>query len=194
MERVGPQPRALQPLPARVLRRPAPAHRHRPGPRPAAEAASSATSRSRRSTCRSRRRSSTCSRTCRTSSGPRLRLHRPRPVRRPAHLRPGRVMYLGKIMEDAPTATTLYEHAAAPLHPRPAVGRARCPTRARSRAASGSCSRATCPARSTRRRAACSAPAAPRRRRSAPTRCRCRSSWRRATGWPATSPRSAQVI
>ena len=31
-----PQPRALQPLPARVLRRPAPAHRHRPGARPAA--------------------------------------------------------------------------------------------------------------------------------------------------------------
>ena len=28
------QPRALQPLPARVLRRPAPAHRHRPGARP----------------------------------------------------------------------------------------------------------------------------------------------------------------
>ena len=29
MEQVGPQPRALQPLPARVLRRPAPAHRRR---------------------------------------------------------------------------------------------------------------------------------------------------------------------
>ena len=34
----GPQPRALQPLPARVLRRPAPAHRHRPRARPAAQA------------------------------------------------------------------------------------------------------------------------------------------------------------
>ena len=34
-----PQPRALQPLPARVLRRPAAAHRHRPGADPAAEAA-----------------------------------------------------------------------------------------------------------------------------------------------------------
>ena len=30
-----PEPRALQPLPARVLRRPAPAHRHRPRARPA---------------------------------------------------------------------------------------------------------------------------------------------------------------
>ena len=34
-----PQPRALQPLPARVLRRSAPAHRHRPGAHPAAQAA-----------------------------------------------------------------------------------------------------------------------------------------------------------
>ena len=51
-----PQPRALQPLPARVLRRPAPAHRHRPGPDPAARSCSSPTSRSPRSTCRSRRR------------------------------------------------------------------------------------------------------------------------------------------
>ncbi len=34
-----PQPRALQPLPQRVLRRPAPAHRHRAGPGPAAQAA-----------------------------------------------------------------------------------------------------------------------------------------------------------
>ena len=63
-----PQPGALQPLPARVLRRPAPAHRHRPRARPQAEADRRATSRSRRSTCRSRRRSSTCSRTSRTSS------------------------------------------------------------------------------------------------------------------------------
>ena len=38
MELVGPQPRALQPLPRRVLRRPAPAHRHRQGAGAAAEA------------------------------------------------------------------------------------------------------------------------------------------------------------
>ena len=37
MERVGPQPGALQPLPQRVLRRPAPAHRDRAGDRPEAE-------------------------------------------------------------------------------------------------------------------------------------------------------------
>ena len=55
-------------LPARVLRRPAPAHRHRPRAGPAARASSSATSRSRRSTSRSRRRSSTCCTTCSASS------------------------------------------------------------------------------------------------------------------------------
>ena len=33
LEKVGLEPRALQPLPARVLRRPAPADRHRPGAR-----------------------------------------------------------------------------------------------------------------------------------------------------------------
>ena len=48
------------PLPARVLRRPAPAHRHRPRAGPRARPRSSATSRFARSTCRSRRRCSTC--------------------------------------------------------------------------------------------------------------------------------------
>ena len=64
-----PEPRALQPLPQRVLRRPAAAHRHRPRASPCDRSSSSATSRCRRSTCRSRPRSSTCWRTCRTSSG-----------------------------------------------------------------------------------------------------------------------------
>ena len=62
------EPGALQPVPRRVLRRPAAAHRRGPGAGAAARSCSSATSRSRRSTCRSRRRSSTCSRTCSTSS------------------------------------------------------------------------------------------------------------------------------
>ena len=48
------EPGALQPLPARVLRRAAPAHRDRPGAGPAAEADRRATSRCRRWTCRSR--------------------------------------------------------------------------------------------------------------------------------------------
>ena len=56
-------------LSARVLRRPAPAHRHRPRARARTRACSSATSRCRRSTCRSRRRSSTCSWSCRSACG-----------------------------------------------------------------------------------------------------------------------------
>ncbi len=55
-------------LPARVLGRPAPAHRHRPRARASTRTSSSPTSRCRPSTCRSRRRSSTCSRSCRASS------------------------------------------------------------------------------------------------------------------------------
>ena len=54
---------------ARVLGRPAPAHRDRPGPRRSSRTWSSATSRCRRSTCRSRPRSSTCSRSSSASSG-----------------------------------------------------------------------------------------------------------------------------
>ena len=67
--RVGLAPVPRRPLPARVLRRAAPAHRHRPRPRDRAPTSSSATSRSRRSTCRSRPRWSTCCRTCRPQLG-----------------------------------------------------------------------------------------------------------------------------
>ena len=59
----------LEPLPARVLRRPEAAHRHRACACAASRDCSSSTSRSRRSTCRSRRRSSICCRTCSASSG-----------------------------------------------------------------------------------------------------------------------------
>ncbi len=62
------EPRALQPLSPRVLRRPAPAHRRRARARRQSRSSSSATSRYRRSTSRSRRRSSTCSRTSSASS------------------------------------------------------------------------------------------------------------------------------
>ena len=54
-----PQPEGGAALPARVLRRPAPAHLDRPGARGRARTSSSPTSRSRRSTSTSRRRSST---------------------------------------------------------------------------------------------------------------------------------------
>ena len=61
LEQVGLSPEHYNRYPARVLRRPAPAHRHRPRARPVARSSSSPTSRCRRWTCPSRRRSSTCS-------------------------------------------------------------------------------------------------------------------------------------
>ena len=64
----GPAPEHAQPLSARVLRRPAPAHRHRPRAGGQSRADRAATSRCRRSTSRSRRRSSTCCRTCSSAS------------------------------------------------------------------------------------------------------------------------------
>ena len=76
-------------LPARVLRRPAPAHRHRPRARAAADPSSSATRPSRRSTSRCRRRSSTCCRSC-SASCTHLPVHLAQPRGRAAHLRPDR--------------------------------------------------------------------------------------------------------
>ena len=67
-----PRPGVAAPLPARVLGRPAAAHRHRPGDRARARGCSSATSRSARSTCRCGCRSSTCCAGWPTSSTSRL--------------------------------------------------------------------------------------------------------------------------
>ena len=83
------QPRALQPLPARVLRRPAAAHRHRPRAGAAAQA-----DRRRRAGLRARRVDpGPGHQPARGPAGrarPDLRVHRARPVGGPAHLRPGR--------------------------------------------------------------------------------------------------------
>ena len=82
--------RACRPLPARVLRRPAPAHRHRPRARARTRSCWSATSRSRRSTCRCARRSSTCSRDLQRELGLALPVHLARPVGGAPHRRPRR--------------------------------------------------------------------------------------------------------
>ena len=79
------------------------------------------------------------------------------------------VMYLGKIVEIGAGDERLRARRATPT-PRRCCRPCRSPTRSRSAAGSGSCSRATCRARSTRRRAAGSAPGAGRRRTSAPRR------------------------
>ncbi len=84
-----PLPRALQPLPARVLRRPAAADRDRPGAGAAAEAGDR-----RRAGLRARRLDPGADRQpARRPPGrvrPHLRLRRPRHRRRPPHLRPDR--------------------------------------------------------------------------------------------------------
>ena len=63
-----PRARLARALSARLLRRPAPAHRHRPRASRSTRGSSSPTRRPRRSTCRCARRCSTCCSSCRTSS------------------------------------------------------------------------------------------------------------------------------
>ena len=87
LEIVGPQPRALQPLSARVLGRPAPADRRRPRARRQPEA-----DRLRRARLRARRlRPGADPQPAQGPAArvrPHLHLHRARPQRRPPHLRP----------------------------------------------------------------------------------------------------------
>ena len=163
LDRVGLQRRALQPVPARVLRRSAPAHRHRPRTCAAAQA-----DRRRRAGLRARR------------------------LRAGADHQPARgvqdefglsylfvahdlgvvrhvsdriaVMYLGKIVENSRRRRALRQ-ADPPVHQRAAVRGADPRSEARTPRANAWCSRATCRARSTRRRAAASTRAA----RGAPT-------------------------
>ncbi len=84
----GAEPRALQPLPARVLRRSAPADRRGAGDRPGAEAA-----RGRRAGLGARRLDpgpgAQPAARAPAGDGADARLHRPRPVGRAPHVRPG---------------------------------------------------------------------------------------------------------
>ena len=89
----------------------------------ATRSSSSATSPSRPWTSPSRRRCSTCSRTCSSEFGHHLPVHRARPVRRPAHLRPRGRDVPGQPGRDLGLEEAL-PHAAPPLHPVAALGRA----------------------------------------------------------------------
>ena len=113
MRRAGLDPGLQAPLPAPVLRRPAPAHRHRPRAGGEAATSSSATRRWRRWTCRSRRRSSTCSWSCaRELDLTYLFISHDLGV--VEHLSDRVViMYLGRVVEEAPTEDVF----AAPNHP-----------------------------------------------------------------------------
>ena len=119
------QPRALQPLPQRVLRRSAAAHRHRPGGRAAAQA-----DRLRRAGVGPRRLDpGPGHQPARGPAGrlrPGLPLHRPRPVRGPAHLRPGRWSCTSARSWSSPTATTSTTVASTPTA-RAALSGARSP-------------------------------------------------------------------
>ena len=109
------------PLPARVLRRPAPAHRHRPGAGRAARA-----DHRRRAGVGARRVDPGAGRQpARGAPGgvrPHLPVHRPRPGRRPPHLGPDRGHVPGQDRR-AGTRRRALRAAAAPVHDRAAVGR-----------------------------------------------------------------------
>ena len=182
------QPGALQPLPARVLRRPAAAHRHRPH-----AGAQAAADRGRRAGLSPRRVDPGAGgqppRGPPGGARPDLRDDRPRPLGRPARLGPGRGDVPGQDRRARRPRRPL-RAADAPLHGGADVGRADRRTPSGGTSASGSGCRATYPRRSTRRRRAGSTPGAGRRRRSARPRSRRWWSSRPATRWPATSRRT----
>ena len=143
MEQVGPEPRALQPLPARVLRRPAPAHRRRPRARAEAEA-----HRRRRAGLRARRLDPGADHqpAARPAARPRPHdhLHRPRPQRRAPHVRPrrGDVPRQDRRARDRPTSSSTH-----PRHPYTGALLTAVPVAdpaAREGARRGRCSAATC--------------------------------------------------
>ena len=122
LEVVGPQPGALQPLSARVLRRPAPAHRRRARARRQPEA-----DRLRRARLGARRlRAGPDPEPAQGPAAglrPDLRLHRARPQRRSPHLRP-RAGDVPRPHRRARCAAAAVQRAQAPVHGRAALGRA----------------------------------------------------------------------
>ena len=192
LARVGLKPGALQPLPARVLGRPAAAHRRRARARAAAEA-----DRLRRAGLGARRLGAGAD--PQPAQGPaerlrpHLRLHLARPLGDPAGLRPdrGHVPRPRRRARAAPscsTSTRGIPYTAALLSAVPRHS----DERRRRRSGSGSCSAATSPRRSTRRgvrlpSALPALPARPLRRRDAGPAAASRATTRR----PATTRSSA---
>ena len=135
---VGPVARARQPLPARVLRRPAPAGRHRPGARARARA-----DRARRAGVGPRRvdpgRRRQPAAAAAGRARPRLRVHRPRPVGGAPHLRPGGGDVPRQDRRDRATATHIYDEPGPPVHAGAAVGHPAARPRPGARPASASC-------------------------------------------------------
>ncbi len=182
------EPRALQPLPARVLRRPAPAHRRRARDRAAPEA-------------RRRRRARVGARRldpgadpqppARAPARPRPhdRPHRPRPLRRAPHVRPdrGHVPRPDRRARDAPTSST---RARSTPTPRRCSRPCRSPIRP-SAAAGARSSPATCRQRSTHPPAAASTRAARASSRATATSRSRRWRPRRAAGSRRAITRSA---
>ena len=189
----GPARRRPDQVPPRVLRRPAPAHRHRPGAVGRAQA-----DRRRRAGLGPRRVGAGAGdQPARRAAGrvrPHLPRHRPRPGRGAAHQRPDR--------RDVPRRHGRGGHrrrplrpAAAPLHPRAAVGRAGARPARRGQPPADPAHRRPALAVEPARPDAGSTPGARGARRPAATTSgrSCASSscraCRPATGWPATGPR-----
>ena len=116
------EPRALQPLPARVLRRPAPADRGRPGDRARAQAADRRRA-GVRSGCVDPGAGAQPAARPAAGHGTDADLCRARPLGRASHVRPGRGDVPGQDRR-AGTADELYGFPAPPVHGRAAVGRA----------------------------------------------------------------------
>ena len=160
--------RPRPPLPARVLRWSASAHRHRPG-----AGAQPDVHRARRAGVGARRVSIQAGvvnllEDLQAAARAELPLHRPRPVGGAPHQRPDRrdVPRQARWRSARPRTSTARRRTRTR---RRCCRRCPSPTRASSAPVSGSCCTVTCRRRSTRRRVAGSAPAARRPRTSAPS-------------------------
>ena len=146
------QPRALQPLPARVLRRPAPADRRRARARAQAEADD-------------RRRAGVGARRLDPGADPQPAARpaararpdadpdRPRPLGGPAHVRPRSRSCTSARSSSSPTNERALRRTRATPTPARCCRPCRCPTRSSPRRGGARSRRATCRARRTRRRA-----------------------------------------